>query len=186
MDYVEYAQRYFRDLKGALDALPAGDVREVVEILAKARDEGRCVFVFGNGGSAATASHFANDLAKGAIRGKDKRFKAVCLADNVPLMLAWGNDTDFSKIFAEQLKNLLSPGDVVIGISGSGNSKNVLAAIEYANENGATTIGFTGMGGGRLKDAAEHSIVVSSNHMGRVEDVHLILAHVVAYYLKEK
>lgn len=186
MDYFEYAEEYLAGIKDALDCLPRQDIHEVVGILKKARDAGRHVFVFGNGGSAATASHFANDLAKGAIRENERRFKAICLTDNIPLILAWGNDADFSKIFVEQLKNFLCPGDVVIGISGSGNSENVLKAIAYANENDAVTVGFTGMGGGKLKDAASHSIVVSSDHMGKVEDVHVILTHVIAYYLKEE
>jgi D-sedoheptulose 7-phosphate isomerase len=184
VDFEKYATEYVSELEKALDSLPKKKLGEIVEILKKARDSGKQVFVFGNGGSAATASHLANDLAKGTIQEGRKRFRVTCLSDNIPLMLAWANDTSFENVFVEQLKNLLNPGDVVIGISGSGNSLNVLKTIEYANENGAVTIGLSGMGGGKLKKLAKHSLVVESNHMGKVEDIHLILAHLIAYHLK--
>jgi len=184
MDFIKYTDAYLKELTKALDSLEKEQLRAVVETLRKARDGGRQVFVFGNGGSAATASHFVNDLAKGAVGADGRRFKAICLSDSIPLMLAWGNDTSFENIFVEQLKNLMNAGDVVVGISGSGNSANVLKAVEYANKNGGITVGLSGFGGGKLSKLARHAVVVGSEHMGRVEDAHLVVAHLVAYYLK--
>lgn len=184
MDFDEYSKGYLEELKGALDSLPVKKISGVVSVIKKARDSGKQIFIFGNGGSAATASHFANDLAKGTIKSGDKRIKALSLSDNIPLMLAWGNDTAFENIFVEQLKNFMQEGDIVIGISGSGNSANVLKAVEYANEAGGETVGFTGMGGGRLRALAKHAIVVESGHMGKVEDAHMVLVHLIGYYLK--
>lgn len=186
MDVTKYTKEYLTELKMALDVLPWGKLEEIVGILEQARNEGKHVFVFGNGGSASTASHFANDLSKGTIANDQSRFKAISLTDNIPVMLAWGNDSCFSDIFVEQLKNLLDKGDVVVGISGSGNSENVLKAIEYANNNKATTIGLTGIGGGELKTLAQHAIVVESDHMGKVEDTHMILVHLISYYFKDR
>jgi len=184
MDYIKYADAYISDVKKTLDSLEKEQLRAVVETLKKARDEGRQVFVFGNGGSAATASHFVNDLAKGALGAGGKRFKAICLSDSIPLMLAWANDTSFDNIFVEQLKNLMNAGDVVVGISGSGNSANVLKAVDYANKNGGITVGLSGFGGGKLAKLARYAVVAGSEHMGRVEDAHLVVAHLVAYYLR--
>jgi D-sedoheptulose 7-phosphate isomerase len=186
MDFFKYSDEYLGGVKAALESLPLEKIRGIADVLKNARDDGKQVFVFGNGGSAATASHLANDLAKGAVSGDGKRFKVLCLSDNIPLMLAWGNDTAFENIFVEQLKNFIGKGDVVVGISGSGNSSNVLKAVEYANAKGATTIGLTGMGGGKLKILAQHAIVVDSDHMGRVEDVHMVIVHLLSYYLRER
>jgi len=135
--------------------------------------------LFGNGGSGSTASHFACDINKGVSYGHDKRFKVICLNDNIPTMLAYANDSSYDDIFIEQLKNFLSPGDVVFGISGSGNSENVMRAIEYGNSNGAKTLGFTGFEGGRLGKAAGLSINIASDDMQKIEDIHLILTHMI-------
>ena len=141
---ADYITRIKRILDDMLNSGLAEKVNEVMETLMKARAENKTVFIMGNGGSASTASHFVGDLSKGTIVEGFPRFKAIALTDNIPNMLAWGNDSSYEDIFVEQLKNLMGPGDVVIGISGSGNSGNVIKAIEYANNNEAVTIGFSG------------------------------------------
>jgi D-sedoheptulose 7-phosphate isomerase len=132
---------YLQGLGAVLEGLAVADVDAVVEVLRRAWRAGATVFVFGNGGSAATASHFAVDLAKGLVDGVRPRLKVIALTDNVPLLTAYGNDTSYDRVFAEQLANFVEPGDIAIAISGSGNSPNVLAAIELANERGAVTVG---------------------------------------------
>ncbi len=164
----------------------ADNVNRTVEILYKARQDKRTVFIMGNGGSASTASHFVGDLSKGTIVEGYPRFKAISLTDNIPNMLAWGNDSCYEDIFIEQLRNLLNPNDVVIGISGSGNSENVLRAIQYANDHGAITIGWSGFSGGKLKDIAQISLVVPSQYMQRIEDIHLLLEHLVTSLIREE
>ena len=146
----------------------------------------KMIFIFGNGGSGATASHFAGDFNKGISYGLKKRFKVLCLNDNIPAMLALANDCTYDDIFVEQLKNFLSPGDVVIGISGSGNSKNVLKAISYANQKQATIIALTGFKGGQLKKITQFCLVVPIEDMEKTEDIHLILMHLIKQYLISK
>ena len=139
-DFLNDIAEYFTKLKETEDNLDKNEVNTFINLLIKARDEGRTVFVMGNGGSAATASHFCCDFNKGASYGYDKRFKFICLNDNVATMMAYANDVSYEDAMLEQLKNFFKPGDYVIGISGSGNSKNVLKAIEYANKNGGEQI----------------------------------------------
>ena len=160
--------------------MPRDQIWNVIHVLMDAWRERRQIFLLGNGGSAATASHMANDLNKLTIVPGQPRFKAIALTDNVPLMTAWGNDTAYENIFVEQLLNFLEPGDVVIGISTSGNSPNVLKALQVAREHGAVTVGFTGRDGGRLRHLVDHCIFIPSDHIGRQEDAHLILDHVIA------
>ena len=140
----------------------------------------------GNGGSASTASHFACDINKGVVNGLEKRFRVVCLSDNIPTILAYANDQAYDAIFVEQLANFLTKNDLVIGISGSGNSTNVINAIQYANENSAITIGLTGFNGGELAKVAHQSIIVPSDDMQKIEDMHLIMVHMVMQILNEK
>jgi D-sedoheptulose 7-phosphate isomerase len=185
MALMTYALEYIHAVKQALDRLPLDRLAVVAEILLKAYEHGSQIFVMGNGGSSATASHFVNDLAKGIILPGHRRFKAIGLSDNTPLLTAWANDSAYEDIFKEQLENFLQPYDVVIGISGSGNSANVLKAIAYANQHGAITIGFTGFEGGKLTGIAQHCIIVSSSHMERVEDVHMALTHLLKLYLRQ-
>ena len=166
-----------------LAELPEDKIRDVIETLKSAHADGRQVFVLGNGGSAATASHFACDLQKGLKEFTGKRFKVMAVTDSVPIMTAWGNDNSYDDIFAEQLDSLLEPGAVVLAISGSGNSPNVIKAIEKANEMGAITIGWAGYSGGKLAQVAQKSIVVDSDNMQRIEDVHMVLAHLVFHCL---
>lgn len=141
--------------------------------------DGKQVLICGNGGSAATASHLACDLQKGVGCLSDRKFRVIAITDGIPLITAWANDTDYSNVFAEQVATWANPGDVLIAISGSGNSPNVLRAVETANTLGVTTIGLTGMGGGKLSGMSSKSLVVDSNNMQHIEDVHVVLAHLI-------
>jgi D-sedoheptulose 7-phosphate isomerase len=179
-------QSYLSDISSTLHALPLGQIAEVIQTLDRARKHGRRVYIFGNGGSAATASHFACDLAKGTITQGTPRFKVFSLTDGTPLVSAWANDTDYSNVFTEQLKNYVEPNDVVVAISGSGNSRNVLNAVEEARLRGAITIGFSGFDGGRLNTLADIGVVVPNYTMEQVEDVHLILTHLIATLLRNQ
>ena len=179
-------QDYIKDLIECLEELSQQNIEEIANIVFDAWKKEKRVFIMGNGGSATTASHFARDLQIGvAVRGKP-HIRASSLADNVALITALANDIGYSSIFEEQLTGQLEEGDVVIGISASGNSSNVLKPIEYARKNGAITIGFIGFGGGKLKELAHKSIVVSSRDYGQVEDIHLSLAHIISYLVKER
>lgn len=147
--------------------------------MLRARDRGSNIYTMGNGGSASTASHFCCDFNMGMSYNQDKKFRLICLNDNVPTMMAYANDLSYENIFVEQLKNFLNPDDVVIAISGSGNSKNVLKAVEYANANGGITIGLTGFDGGKLKQIAKYSVNTNIDDMQITEDVHIILCHMI-------
>lgn len=177
--------QYLSDIKVILRELPVKKITQVVELIEKARLSGNNIFVFGNGGSAATASHFASDLSKGAICNGKPRIKAISLTDNVALLCAWANDTNYENIFSEQLENLVKRGDIVIGISGSGNSRNVINAIELAKVRGAITVGFIGFDGGRLKNIVDFDVTVSCDVMEQVEDIHLIFEHIITTCLRK-
>jgi len=177
-------ENYISQVSDTLNKLPLDKIARVIEILNQARIKGRRVFIFGNGGSAATASHFACDLAKGAICQDKPRFKAFALTDNVPLLSAWANDTDYGNIFSEQLENFIEPDDVAIAISGSGNSMNILNGVKAARNKGATTIGFIGFDGGKLEDLVDIPLVVPNHNMEQVEDIHLLLEHVIITCLR--
>jgi len=179
-------QDYLDDLKATLGNLPLGDIERAAEVLLHARFNDRQVFTLGNGGSAATASHFACDLGKGTVVPGYPRLRIMALTDNMPLFSALANDYGYEHVFAEQLASLVRPGDVVIGISGSGNSANVLNAIRLAREVGATTIGMTGFDGGKLKDMVDVCILVPSHCMEKVEDVHLVLEHMISTAVRER
>ncbi len=176
---------YLKELKESLGNLVMEDLEEITRLLKEAYDKDKQVFICGNGGSAATASHFVNDLGKGTVVKGKKRFRAIGLNDNIPLLTAWSNDLTFEDCFKEQLINLLREGDLVIAFSASGNSKNVLKAVEYAKSKGATTIGFSGFKGGELGEIVHKSIVVRSDNMERIEDIHLILEHMIKSSLRE-
>ena len=186
-----FVRNYVRETNAALDApYFASAVEKIVAILLRARTEDRTVFFFGNGGSASTASHFVTDIAKVAggteAKGPGKRFRCLCLNDNVPGVTAWANDVNYASVFAGPLKSLAVKGDVVVAISGSGNSPNVLEAVRAARAMGLTTIGLTGMGGGQLKDLVDVALVVPSNSMQHTEDTHLITLHVLTAYLRDE
>jgi len=178
---MTFTEGYKASLLKALDTIDLEKAEEAIRWFERARDEGRQIFVFGNGGSAATASHFATDMVKGASFGKSRRFRIMALTDSLPTVSAYANDVAYDYVFVEQLKNFAAPGDLALGISGSGNSLNVIRAIEYANEMGCRTIGFTGRNGGKLGEIVQLNVQVSEPHMGRIEDGHHILCHMVAY-----
>lgn len=157
--------------------LPFTRVNVVADVLVQAYESGRTIFAFGNGGSAALASHFACDLAKGTVNGSPKRFRIMALTDNVPLMTAWANDSNYENIFSEQLANFAVRGDVAFAISGSGNSPNVLKALRLAKEVGLTTAGLTGFAGGEMRQLCDTCIIVPCENMQIIEDLHLCIAH---------
>jgi D-sedoheptulose 7-phosphate isomerase len=170
---------YLNRMAQVLTHMDRAEINQVISVLFQAWKEHRQIFIIGNGGSAATASHMANDLCKlTAVAGK-KRFKAFALTDNVPLLTAWGNDTCYEEVFAEQLINYLEPDDILIAISTSGESPNILRALEVAKECGARRIGFTGNDGGRLKGMVDYCIYIPDGHVGRQEDGHMVLDHVI-------
>lgn len=182
-----YVRRYVEETRAALaDPYLAEGIARIVPLLLKARDEGRTIFFFGNGGSASTASHFVVDIGKATIRGEGARFRCVALNDNVETLTAWANDTEYAKVFSEPLKGLAKPGDLAVGISGSGNSPNVLRAVETARALGVTTVGLTGMGGGKLKALVDVAVVVPSTSMQHIEDVHLLICHLLTSYLRDE
>lgn len=176
-DYQNDIRAYFGRLKDTVDKIDAASLSKLMNILEDARRDGRQVFIMGNGGSASTASHYAGDFNKGLSLGKDKRHKFICLNDNIPTLMSIANDICYQDIFVEPLKNFFHQGDVVIGISGSGNSENVLRAIRWANENGGITVGLTGYDGGELKRISKHGVHIPINDMQIVEDLHLVLDH---------
>ena len=160
-------------------------IQKIIQILLEARKKNNTIFVMGNGGSGSTASHFVSDLLKTALLQNKKRFSAISLVDNIPVILAWSNDSSFNDIFVEQLKNLHKPGDVVIGFSGSGKSKNVINALTFANNNGGKTIGITGMDGGDFKKICNVCLIAPSNEMLMIESIHVTLCHCIISSIRE-
>ena len=179
-------REYVAQVSALLSKVPISQVERAAEELWRAYREGRTIFACGNGGSAATATHFVCDLVKVASVPGKPRIRAMALTDNISTITAWANDEAYEVIFEEQLKNFLQPGDVVVGISTSGMSENVLRAVDFARRSGATTIGLAGRDGGRLKDLVDIPIVVPGGHTGQLEDAHLIICHAWAYWLKER
>ncbi|MFA6549426.1 MAG: SIS domain-containing protein [Candidatus Margulisiibacteriota bacterium] len=177
----DHAKEYIEELKKSLDNLPMDKIEEITRQIKEAGLCGKHIFVMGNGGSSATASHFVCDLAKGS--SSKNIYRAVCMTDNVPMLTAWANDTSYAEAFAKQLEAMVEKDDLVIAFTGSGNSKNVLQAIEYANKKGAKTIAFTGFDGGKIKHLAKTCLIVPSDNMERIEDIHLALCHIIHLYL---
>lgn len=173
------ATNYRQLLIETLEALDLQSVAAMEDAFAQAHQSGNRIFTMGNGGSGASASHAAGDFIKGASYGLDQRFKMICLNDNLPSMMAIANDIGWDDIFVEPLKNYVEPGDVVIGISGSGNSRNVLKAIAYAQSIGAVTIGMTGFSGGKLKSMVDISVHSPADDMEVAEDVHMAVFNMV-------
>lgn len=174
---VHRAKGYFSKLTAVLNRLPCSLVDEIAAQLLRAYQEDRMVFLFGNGGSAALASHFACDLGKGTVVPNGKRFRVLALTDSIPVLTAWANDSSYEDIFAEQIANFVRRGDIAVAISGSGNSINVLNALHVAREAGAYNIGLTGFRGGRMKALCDLCLVVPSDNMQFIEDVHLCVTH---------
>jgi D-sedoheptulose 7-phosphate isomerase len=182
---LDFSLQYRAKLLKALDTIDTQAVGKAIDILAAARDAQRHIFVCGNGGSASTASHFVTDMVKGASYTRHARFRIMALTDSLPTITAYSNDVGYDCIFAEQLKNFAEPKDVFIAISGSGNSPNVVCAMEYANSIGCETIALTGRDGGKLGPMAKLQIRVAEPHMGRIEDGHLMVCHMFCYYFME-
>ena len=182
---VEFVDEYLNLLSETVNRISRQDIWKVVQALFAAWRDGRQIFLLGNGGSAATASHMANDLNKYTLVDGKRRMRAIALTDNVPLMTAWGNDSAYEDIFAEQLLNFVQSRDVVIAISASGNSPNVIKALQVARAQGAQTIGFTGDRGGKLKELVDQCIFIPDPQIGRQEDGHMILDHVIALALRQ-
>lgn len=184
MDFKNY-----KDLiNKTLEASDEKEIEKFLELLVDAYKNDKFVFVIGNGGSAANASHLAQDLAKGTRVSKDqaRRLKALSLTDNLPFITAQGNDEGYDSIFEQQLRTFAKAGDYVIAISGSGNSPNIISAVEWANNNGLITIGITGYDGGKLKKMARHSVNVVLNDMCTAESIHTIIFHYVILELRER
>lgn len=181
-----FPQRYKVELLQAIESIDLEKVGQAIEILAHAREAGRRIFVCGNGGSASTASHFATDMVKGASYGRTSRFRIMALTDSLPTITAYSNDISYECVFVEQLKNFAEPEDVVIAISSSGNSPNVLRVVEHGNSIGCHTIALTGREGGQLGPLAQLNIQVAHTHTGRIEDLHMVVMHMIGYYFMEE
>lgn len=181
---MESVNRYFTELEHTMRSISLPDLQKVLSLLEQAYRKGHRIFIMGNGGSAATASHFALDLAKNTIMPGAPRLKAISLTDHVPLITAWSNDTAYEHIFAEQLANLIEPGDAAIGISTSGNSPNVINALHLAREYRASTIGLLGAKGGKIKEIVDVYILAPGQNIEQEEDAHMILAHVITRHMR--
>jgi D-sedoheptulose 7-phosphate isomerase len=182
---MTFAEDYKTALLGTVNNIDTEKVSQAIEWFRSALDNDHHIFVCGNGGSGSTASHFVCDILKGASYQRDKRFRIISLCDSVATLTAYSNDVCYDSAFVEQLKNYAKPGDLVMALSGSGNSPSVLKAIEYANSAGCKTIALTGRDGGKLGPLAQLNIQVAEQHMGRIEDAHLIICHMIAYHLME-
>lgn len=176
-DFTQRARTYLGDAASTLAQIPVATVDRIFEILKEAYQSDHQVIVMGNGGSAALASHFAVDLGKGTVASGRRRFRVVSIVDNTPIMTAYANDLGYADVFSEQIRTLARPGDVVFGISGSGNSPNVINGLKAAREAGATTLVMTGYQGGRAIELADVTLVVPSSDMQHIEDCHLSLMH---------
>ena len=187
VEISELFENYLQEQNVCMNKISSNQnvLNDIVSILIRTRNTGNRIFTCGNGGSASTSSHFVSDLLKTAITKNEKRFSAISLVDNFAINSAWANDVSFNDVFIEQLKNFLSKNDVVFAFSGSGNSSNVIRALEFAKKNGATTIGFTGMSGGMLSKICDYSYVVPSDDMLAIESFHLMLCHGIIFTLRE-
>lgn len=178
-DYISEINTYLEHEIDTLKALDVNEINAALNLLLETFEGGNTVFVFGNGGSSATASHFQNDFNKGVSEHTEKKFNFQCLNDNVATVMAVANDIGFEEVFRFQLIGHMRPGDVVLAISGSGNSKNVINAVEYAKSQGAKVIGLTGFGGGKLKELSDVSLHVPVNSMQITEDIHMVFDHLM-------
>ena len=176
---------YLKRLQDTVTNLNVSDIETNCNIILEAYQNNKNIFICGNGGSAATASHFACDINKGVSYGLSNRFKVIALTDNLATISAYSNDVGYDDVFLEQLKNFYNQGDLIIGISGSGNSQNVLKAIDYVNSNKGISIGWTGYDGGKLKLISQYSINANVNDMQTSEDIHMVLVHIIMKVLRK-
>tara|TARA_B000000460_G_scaffold245910_1_gene218310 strand:+ start:242 stop:829 length:588 start_codon:yes stop_codon:yes gene_type:complete len=180
-DYLNSQIKAITDLKEKMNI-----IEKILDIILEARNNEKQIYVLGNGGSASTSTHFVSDLLKTSITEDEKRFKAMSLSDNIPVILAWSNDMSYDAIFVEQLKNFLQEEDVVIAISGSGNSQNVINAVNYANQINAKTISLTGKDGGKLSEISKTNLTIHSNDMLTIETMHLCVCHLLTTMIRSK
>ncbi len=179
MDFIDEINAYYEREKKAIDSLDRKEINDAMNALMDAYERGATVYVMGNGGSSATASHMVCDFNKGTCYELDKKFKFVCLNDNIPILMAIANDDSFENVFVYQLKDRLKKEDVVLAISGSGNSHNIVKAVDYAKEVGATIIGVTGYSGGKLRQKADYFLHVPVDDMQITEDLHMGFDHLI-------
>lgn len=188
LDVMPFMQKVAEELQ----RIDPSEVKGLAEAIHECYEHRRTVFIIGNGGSGSNASHFCEDLGKGTLRREDfdndkkKRLRVLSLTDNSPYLLAWGNDEGFDRVFVEQLKNLANPNDLLIAISGSGNSPNILRAVEWANRNGLKTFGCTGFNGGKLRKLAQQNLHVDLDDMGIVESIHLTAFHWIVDHMHKR
>lgn len=182
---MEAINKYFAELEQMMQALSIPHLEHVFQLFDDAYRHGSRIFIMGNGGSAATASHFALDLAKNTIMPGVPRLKAISLTDHVPLITAWSNDTAYEHVFAEQLANMIEPGDMAIGISASGNSPNVINALQLAKKSRAVTVGLLGAKGGKIKDIVDAYVLAPGQNIEQEEDAHMILTHIITRHMRE-
>jgi D-sedoheptulose 7-phosphate isomerase len=182
----EYLSLYLKEHKAALNSIPLLQVAELLRLFEKAWNEERQIFVCGNGGSAANASHFVTDLGKSASDAAKKPFRCMSINDNTPWITALGNDYDYTRVYSRQLMNFARPGDILFTLSVSGNSPNIVEAATWAKENGIYSIALVGGKRGKLADIADTAIVIDSTHYGRVEDAHMAICHMICYAFIEK
>lgn len=183
--FEEYGMQYLENLKESLQKVDIRELQPIANVLVAAREEGRQIFVIGNGGSALTASHLAVDLGKGASWARSTGFRITALTESLGVITAMGNDVDYAEIFTAQLCHAARREDVLFAISGSGNSKNIIRAVEFGRSVGMTTVALTGASGGHVAPLAEHVWRAPSDHMGRIEDLHMIAVHILAYAFME-
>lgn len=183
MDYINELNAYREREIAVLNSLDLNSVNQVMNVLEDARLHGKRIFICGNGGSAATASHYCCDFNKGVSESQNDKYNFECLNDNIPTLMAVANDIGYEEVFRFPLKNKMKSGDILIGISGSGNSKNVVNAMEYAKSIGGTTIAIVGYSGGKMKEMADYNIHVNINDMQISEDIHMMLDHMMMYVL---
>ena len=172
-------ENYLSLVKVTIDKLDRTQIEKTIDAFMRVYDAGKTIYIFGNGGSAASATHACGDLVKGASYGLEKRFRVMSLVDNLPALMAIANDVSYDDIFIEQLKNFMQPGDLVLGISGSGNSVNVVKAMDYAKSKGVQTIAFCGYKGGKIKEIADISVHSVAQDMEVAEDIHMIVFNVI-------
>lgn len=183
MDYINELNAYREREIAVLNSLDLNSVNQVMNVLEDARLHGKRIFICGNGGSAATASHYCCDFNKGVSENQNDKYNFECLNDNIPTLMAVANDIGYEEVFRFPLKNKMKSGDILIGISGSGNSKNFVNAMEYAKSIGGTTIAIVGYSGGKMKEMADYNIHVNINDMQISEDIHMMLDHMMMYVL---
>ena len=179
MDYLNQIRGYIEKEKGVLDCLDGDAINLAMNEIVRARDEKNQIFIMGNGGSAATASHYTGDFNKGLSLDREKKCRFYCLNDNVATVVSLANDLCYEEIFVQQLKNFMDPGDIVIAISGSGNSENIIRAVRYAKEKGNLVIGLTGYDGGKLKELSDIQLHVPIHDMQITEDIHMMFDHLM-------